>query len=46
MDILKIPEGVLGRSIYSLKYEGNKVSNKRLDLYLMKGKRGETNDDR
>jgi len=30
---LKISVGVLGRSIYSLEYEGNKASDKRLELY-------------
>jgi len=36
---LKISKGVLGRSIYSLEYEGNKVSEKRLDSYFKEGRK-------
>jgi len=38
---LEILEGVLGQLIYSLEYEGNKASDKRLDSYF-KEERKET----
>jgi len=37
--------GVLGRSIHSLEYEGNKASDERLDSYFNKENRDKTNDD-
>ena len=42
---LNISDEVLRQSISSLKYQGNKASDKRLDLYLKK-KRGKTNNHR
>jgi len=37
---LKIPKAVLGRSIYLLKYEGNKGGDKKHELYFKEGTKG------